>query len=665
MNLDDEIMRAAAEANAAMEDDAKKAASFLDGVINGSKGRQSEAKAAETFANMKKMIGEDVNNMSFGQKAAIAAGRETDKLISGAQEIIDGAVLDPIHMTFTGDDAELVKRQMEREKDQAEKDRLYQPFDENAGFAPKMAGGMLPYMVTGVSAGPTFTKMVEMLGGKLAKGATTAARAAGTAGKEAVDLTARQPGFLGNLGTKMQQEWVDPIATMGRRFKAQLPMPDPWMKGVAGRIVGDTALGGVEGMTHYDNDIGGGALSSAVGSTLGQFMKPLLHRMPDFYNDAERAVVEKAKDMGMRLLPGQDTGHRGMRQFENNLRGSNGWSDLVNQFDRHNASIINREAMKATGLDLPTGSEVTPDILRDHFKGIKEEYENLVNNSNVVIERSDLGQMHKLVVDLQNDPITKSLGNEMAKTVASMWKRSTNNNLNVGPSQPFSGPITTRSINGRDYQDFRRLVKDKANDAFGSGDSTAGKAYNKIVEVLDKSLDNNMASKVGSDAWKDLNERFALTKLMVEDGLTPLGRVDANRLTGHFLSQDAERLLTEAGSPRLNSLQNIVKVNSVLGEKVGGGMFEPHGGLMFGGQSPTMTQKFMGGPAAWFPGIRNLYMKAYATGWPSKYGLLGFDGKGFADWPKYTRAAHEYEQPIPEAMDSYENLKKKLSTYTQ
>jgi hypothetical protein len=615
--------------------------------------------AGEVYQAMRK----EVENMSWPQKAMIAAGHETDKLVSGTRDLIDtvsGIVGSPQEEDVA------IKSQFDRANEQAALDELYSAFKDNAGISPQLVGGALPYVLDSVLMGPYAAKGAGKVISSLGKGVEKTAKVTGQASKTLIQRLAEKEGLPGHLGQRMQKEWVDPIAKTATRFKNQIPEYDPYRKGAFKHILGDVALGGLEGGLHYDNSIEGGALASGMGSVTGQVIKPALHRSPSFYTDNEKRLVEWGKDRGYKFLPGMETGHQGHQMFENDLRGSSSWTDVVNQIDRNNNFITNRIAFEQLGVPVGQLKELNPTVLKTHMKNLSNEYEDFVSKTQVRFEPSDFKEVQDTISGLN------TVGTKPAIKTANLTQEYLTKLEDLRRSQmPVRDPLTGRmrksSFGGSIYQDFRRDIKSQINQAYDKQDTSTADALSKILRVIDTGIERgarDFGGEVSAKQWKDLNERWALSNLIMEKGMDPLGMVDGTKLGKYFMETEPKRYLMESAGPKMTELQKAAKLEYMTKNQKKGGLFDEMSGLLHNPGKKSALENLLSSPfapATSFTGLPQLSMALYKRGWPSKWGLLGFEGSSFTNAPTYARSLGQSSQFYPSMMDAINNAQEYLS----
>jgi hypothetical protein len=613
--------------------------------------------AAEIYAEQKQRV----QDMSLVEKLGTAAKNEMSQLYAGAQDVGDigqGMIGNLIGNEDMWDEA--VSRMRDREYEQEAAAEGRKAFEEVVPWYVRGAGGMLPYIADSALLGPKFvrgaSKGLDLITDALRSGATKV----GEGGKTLVQLAAELPGIAGKPGQYVQREITQPIAREVARFKKQVPMVNPWLKGVPSSILGNTALGALESGLHYNQDMEEGALASAIGATSGELLKPMFHRMPSFYNETEKALVDWAKQQGYRLMPGMETGHRGMQMFENQLRGAESWTDLVNQLDRGNEYITNRLVYDQLGFpksELGKLKEVSPEALRVHMDSLGKEYEDMLAKTKVRIEPSDLDTLKQSVSTL--DPGIKE-DKKVIDTVSQYINSIDKFRANQLPVRdPMTGKMQKGTGDPRAFQQLRSSIKSALDQAYDQKNSLMAQNLEPLLKTLDNGVTRGAIDFGGEAAaaqWKDLNERWALSNLIMEEGMNARNMVDLDKLGKHFMSDNPKRYLMENAGPRMSELYKATKFNEIAKNTASGGLFNESGEFLKNPQAKSTFQRFVGtSPAAWVPGLRSAYMDLYARGYPAQWGLLGFSGKGLAKLPIYTRSYQQATQMYPKIVEETYN----------
>jgi len=556
---------------------------------------------------------EDIDSMSWGEQAMVAAGRETDKLLTGAADIGDFA----LDAMSGGESSGPINRTIARRKDQAEKDRLYEDFQNNSAVGTNLVGGMIPYLATGAGTGPIAAKQASVL----SKGASMLGSKAGsTVGKFATDLAARLAGrqsLTGKMARKAQKEIIEPLATRAARIAKQPKLTSPWGKTLARSASEGSTAGAIEAGIHYDDDMTSGAVAGGLGGAAGAILKPWLSKAPDFYGKGsdERRIVEWFKDQGGMPTPGVDTGSRSMLKFENEMKATGDTADFMGQNTLANQQVKNEVAYGAMGVPKGRVQHMTVDKLNDYVTKIGKEYDKMETNSSTYMTKEERGKLASMKSALEKN---KSKGGKKA----------------LAEYKEFSGRISrtskangeARTLTGKEFMEIRTDLKASIDTAYKNGNLVMANALGPMLKVLDDSMTKGIRRDKGRgtvNRFKKLNERYAMSKLLRDKGMDVYGNVDVKRLSNHLRENDMDRLLLEKGG-KIKGLQKLVKYEDLEHRGPGGtgrSGIKNSAGL---GLGSLLATSHLGRAT----GLGRVATSLYNKGYPAKHGLLGMAEDG-------------------------------------
>ncbi len=331
-------------------------------------------------------------------------------------------------------------------------------------------------------------------------------------------------------------------------------------------------VGAIEGGLNYNQTPLQGALQSTIGSVAGLRGPLSMISKVENLRDSDPGTQDLIKSMykqGFSLTPGVVTGNTAMQKEEAGIANSDILGNYYNQtITRPNQRIMTRLAGDAIGLDAKNQDALSPADLNGHLNDLRSQYTNLESNTTGVIGSAQAKQMADALDNLKPIP-------NVANTSAADAQRY-NQVLSVvqqirAETNPISKPgaQTVYGFDGAKYQQLRQRIQDEANQAFSNNDSRLGNSLNQVKQALDDSLQNGM-DKATASQWKDLNEKYAMTNLLLKNGLTPTGAVDKPGITAAVMNgPEAIRTLTDQGG-RIQKLQQIAKYNDVLNNVEGG-----------------------------------------------------------------------------------------------
>lgn len=330
------------------------------------------------------------------------------------------------------------------------------------------------------------------------------------------------------------------------------------------------AIGAAEAGVNYDQSAGEGALNSLMGSTLGLF-GPLtkLSRVENVRDANSKAIIREMHGEGFALTPGVRTGNRAMQTEEAGMRNSDVLGDYYHQtVTRPNQRKMTELAGDAIGLDGRGRDTFSAQELSDHLSNLKSQYNALENGTTGTFTSKHMKEAADVLNDLKP---TANRNTSPADRARYEQVKSITNQIRA-ESTPISNlPNGARTFSGTQYQGFRQRIQDEASQAFRNGDTRLGNALNKLKASLDDSIESGM-NKATASEWKDLNERYAMTNMIMKHGMTPTGAIDPMGITSAVMKGDeAIRTLTGKGG-RIQKLQKIAKYNDVLNDVEGGSL---------------------------------------------------------------------------------------------
>jgi hypothetical protein len=556
---------------------------------------------------LSKQIYLDSQKLPFGTKTMIGAGRELHKLGAGLHK---GNLFLQDKMGFQGAAKELEEQALQ----QAEEDRLYKGFDAAVGI-PKHLGGAIPYFITGEVGGPVINKVVgkglnlltkpfSATGNILREGAATAAGS----------LTKSPYALPRAVGKKMQSEIVTPSVEAALSDSLHPVLQHPLYKDFWAKQLGSGALGGAEGAAHYDSNFEKGAVSSMVGHNLGLVSKTKVSRVPNFRTDTDKEVLNWYERQGGKLSPGLETGSQQLQNFESQIAKGGPYADTAALYKQENQLVDNNIAYKAMGIDAPVGTHLTPAELAEHHKALKKGYDEIAANTLAKFNKDDIDFMRSHVKDLYDAPTDEA---KKIATNAYKYLNAIENNIK---GVTFGGKTNTSSMSGKALQRIRSNLKNDIDLAYKENNNAKVDAYKPLLKRLEAGIEAGIGKEKGAEAlakYKDLDNKFAMTDIVLKHGLSPSG-VDASRLLSYFEGRKAKEFYLEQGSKEMTDLHKLAKV-----EYYRKNTNKSLAGLKNEGDMTTMQQLVSHPDYLYLSPLKSLYMHMYHKGWPVKTGLLG------------------------------------------
>ena len=417
-----------------------------------------------------------------------------------------------------------------------------------------MLGQGLPYMLTEAVGGPLINTTA-----KVGARAVSPLAKAGFRGAELMENTAANS--ASPLVRQLGKITAEPIVTAGKHFKAA-PVMDMEYSNAVKSIARAPILGAAEGGANYNSTASQGAFNSLGGQLLGLASASKLGRPAVLLSDSEKTALKNAVRDGYTATPGMRTGNVGQQKFEAGLRSEPGFDLYMQNLDAANNTAKAKMAGKAMGLDNVDSRDFSPEVLGQHMQTLKTQYTALENNTTGKMGMGKIREAGAVLKDLQptTHANTSPLDRTRYQTVKSIFDQFKAEI--ASPRRGANGQFQGYEFNGSQYQMIRQRIQDEASQAYRNGDNRLGDSLTKMKGILDSSLTSGM-DKATASQWKDLNERYAMTKTVVNNGMDALGGIDANKLGAYLLSDnEARRTLTSQGG-RIKHLQDIAKITEM------------------------------------------------------------------------------------------------------
>lgn len=355
-----------------------------------------------------------------------------------------------------------------------------------------------------------------------------------------------------------------------QRFASRVNIPDHFSRRVS-EVAKAPVIGAAEGGVQYDGDAATGALYSTLGAA-GATVGPLkiLSKVENVRDNATKGIINQMHKEGFELTPGVRTGNRQMQMEEAGMRNSDLFGDYYYQkVDRPNERKMTELAGEAIGLNGKGRDAFAQDELSSHMSNLSDQYKKLEANTTGKFGSKEVKTIGDVLKDLQptqhrnTSPADKSRYQVVKSIVDTMTQEISS------PKRGANGRFQGYQYDGSQYQAIRQRIQQEASQAYSNGDKRLGDALSKIRTTLDDSIANGM-NKTTAAQWRDLNERYAMTRLLLEKGMTPSGRIDPLGITSAVMDSDeAIRTLTGKGG-RIKQFQKIARYNDVLNNVEGG-----------------------------------------------------------------------------------------------
>lgn len=468
-------------------------------------------------------------------------GKEFAAGTAAAPSFLPQTVQDILNYQPFGDNLPIAERKKAIADDMAKHNAQYEITSGEHPLATG-AGESLPFLLTGAAGERGLVRIGESLSNPLKKASIGLNKAIGNTAEAT---------RIANLPKRLPTEYEQSMNA----------------------ILRGSATGAAEGAGQYDKTAAEGAGTAALGGFAGMF-GPLkvLNKVRNERDAAGRKLIDEMHQEGFQITPGIRTGNKALQTGEAGMRNSDVYGqEFANAVDRPNQRVMTRMAGDAIGLDTRDRDLLSQKELSDHMDNLKSQYTALEQNTTGKLGMKGMRDAGEILEDLkptanrntspldkQRHAIVKSIYDQFKKEVSSPQR---------GKGGRFEGYV----FDGSQYQAIRQRIQDEAGQAYNNGDKRLGDSLSKMRNVLDESLTSGM-SKASAEQWKDLNERYAMTKMLLKNGLTASGGVDPTKLTSAMMASDeAARTLTGKGG-RIKQFQNIARYNDVLhGPSVEGG----------------------------------------------------------------------------------------------
>lgn len=604
----------------------------------------SKKRAAELFnrGEEAKMRDEAAQEFPWYAKPGISMLDEIRGLGTGMENFGDF-----LEDTITGN-PEAIKRTIARMKEWDKKKVRDKELFENIDPLTEAAGRSVPYLLSEGMAGPAMSARINKAVGLVGDAAKAGASKTGGRSVRALQNRAKKGDHEAQL---IVDKFVDPVAKQATRSKARPPVEDYFRKGFIGDMGAMTALGAVEGATHVDDTALKGAVSSALGYGAGRVVGPRLEKGPDRLTERNRELLDWWQDKGYRPDPGMDSGIPVLQRKHSDAQRTNKYGPLLHDYEMANNQVVNKVLGEAMGLEGKSLDSMTKSALKDHVSSLRKEYDDLTLRSRGKIDKSEVRDLGKRVSDQLQNSTKKS---QKANTMRLYGELA---NITQEVRRDSRGRILPHTFSGKTYQKLRTDIKNAADEAYDK-DGASHRALKSMLETLDKSMERGITLGQGSGRakeWKDINERWAMSKLAMDKGIDATGDVDMKKLSEHLMTKDSERLLTGEGG-RVQNMHRIAELSKLKSKQQRD---------VFGQNSikddETKFKGLLGTPYEFLVPVTDRAMtRAYMAGWPQNTGLLGANvgGKHYGMKPKDTaKLLRAVEQGGDYHTGAYEKVK--------
>jgi hypothetical protein len=317
-------------------------------------------------------------------------------------------------------------------------------------------------------------------------------------------------------------------------------------KPIVPELIGDLTAGAVEGAMHEDETPFEGMMSSVIGSAVGKTQAGRLEKAAIDDSLYDTSLVERfIKDKGYVASPGMRTGNVNMQEIDSKQSKRPSLKNWYKVKDANNRKVLLNEILEASGLARIGVAElegIKPSQMDSVLKSMGKEFDELEATSNGIIPaasvQSLIAQANELIPSL---PV--NLANKLKQNLKIMAKGDTEMDV---------------TFSGKDFKGNMSRIKNAKTDAM-KVDSDLAALYDNMADVYKTGLETGMGG-VKAEAWRDVNERWALTKLIQEKALDVNGVFSGQKLLRDLEVNDIDRITAGRGGERIKRFHDVAKM---------------------------------------------------------------------------------------------------------
>lgn len=485
---------------------------------------------------------------------------------------------------------------------------------------------------------------------------------------------------LTELSRELEEKVIDPMSKTFYGMGKRPALNDYYIKDAIPQVATAAGLGLIEGGLHYDDTMLEGLTSSLMGHVAGRTITPYVSKGQNRLTKEEKDVIDDWKTEGYRVDPGMASGKESLQAKHNDMRRSGRFRNIIGEIDQSNKEVVDKVAGRAMGMDYDSFSKLTKDSLNDHMNKLSTKYNILEEISGTDIPMSEITSLKKFI-DLNSKTLKKSDLN----AIENLFKLVRNPRM-VSKGVRGKKPIYVYDPHtGAEYQNAKSIISKAKSEAYGKGDNIKGDIYSEMISVLDRGMERGLKNqgtsilpklKVARDRaalnqdfakidgyddlinslegkfksaeeipfkrkpdyrdreksptvtnlWKDLNEQYAISKLVMNKGMNSLNQIDMPKLSQHLMASDSERLLRGKGG-RISDLHKIVKLHQIKNKQFRSGFGDEN--VAPDSMEAAPSKNMISTPAGDKVGLyRRARMIPYMAGYPAKTGLLNLPVDG-------------------------------------
>jgi len=406
--------------------------------------------------------------------------------------------------------------------------------------------------------------------------------------------TLERAAFGAGRGVGDAAAFMAPAAAISKLTKAG-GLTSNVAKAIATQPVAQTVAGLTGGATTgvTDNPLLGLGVSLATPS-LGNVARRVITPVPRQLNPVEADLAKQAKEMGIELTPGQETGSTALQTAESTL------TQLPLAAKRQQAiydaqrSAFNRSVLKTAGVDADLAS---PGIIDGAFKDLGRRFDRLVDRTELNMDRQFFDEVNEAVM---------KYGRRLSRDVKSSFKSYVDDIKKMADASDL--PSGDRELSLLNASKQRVIIEGDAYKNIASDLRTASRqaqnnpalqdAYGGLIRALDGVMARSSSPK-NAMAWKNIRNKYRNLKIIDKavgggssadrvSGNIPFsglrqaaktadksgygrGRGELNRISrvGEFLASR----IPDSGTARRNYMTSLLTGSTGAG--LGMGMYDP------------------------------------------------------------------------------------------
>lgn len=349
--------------------------------------------------------------------------------------------------------------------------------------------------------------------------------------------------------------------------------------GLTGGALG--ALQPVQGDESRGTNVALGALGGVAGNAIARGISRLLQPVPRLPNSGRDEGIAAAKRLGIdNLTAGQKTGSLALQQAEAVLSRTPGAAGAFDRIKDTHQIALNRAAAKSIG---ENADDLSESVIARASERIGNQFNDLSAKSNVVLDDSFKGLADKLKAN--NDMLGPFKNPQIESLVDKSYALA-----------------QMKNIPGNVYQTIRSELTSSADDAFRSGNSSAGRALKDIRNALDDAAKSGL-STADQKAWDEVRKQYANMSALLKGKTIKGGNVDQNLINNAMIKYNNK--LYKSGKTS-GGLSDIGKYAEAFKTTV------PNSGTP---ERTFMQNMMFGNPLTGIPtaALANLYQRAYLS----------------------------------------------------